>query len=153
MIIVTNPSEIKKKHFDQIICLITKGGQVSKYGLNERLLNSEKIAYKFFGSKILSVAAIKNPNKSYKTRVFRLSKVNLIKEYNYELGYIVTDPDYEGKGYCQKVVSALLKKTKGLDMYATTRKSSMVHILKKHGFVKKGKVFKKGLTLMLSGLD
>jgi hypothetical protein len=91
---------------------------------------------------------LKNPNLNYKSTVFKEAGASNDELYPYELGYIATHSEYENRGYCKEVLSAFLFDIEK-PMYATTRKPSMIHILKKFGFVESGTVYKKDLVLLV----
>lgn len=143
------PALVKENYLTQIITLVVSGNQIPKQGLKERLLRSDLIAFGILGDIVVTTATIKNPAASYSTRVFHQSQSPYLSgDFKKELGYIATHPDHEGKGYCQHLLSILLR---GIDspMFATTRKASMIHILSKHGFTQTGKLYKEDLSLMV----
>lgn len=146
---IQTPELVKENHLTQIIALVVSGNQITKQGLKERLLRSDLIAFGILDDLVITTATIKNPAASYSKRVFRQSQTPYSPDdFKKELGYIATHADHEGKGYCQHVLSLLLKAIDS-SMFATTRKASMIHILSKHGFTQTGKLYKEDLSLML----
>ncbi len=146
---IQTPELVKEDHMTQIIALVVSGNQITKQGLKERLLRSDLIAFGILGDLVITTATIKNPAASYSKRVFRQSQSPYSSDnFKKELGYIATHPDHEGKGYCQHLLSILLKGIHS-PMFATTRKASMIHILSKHGFMKTGRLYKEELSLMV----
>lgn len=148
-IVIKKPNEIAHECLSQIIDLVGAGGQIEKEGLSKKLWQADLISYISIDGKVISTATLKNPFGSYRTRVFKEAKVALENGSYKELGYVCTHPDYEGEGYCKKLLSYLYKKIKSEPMYATTRKASMVHILRKYNFEIVGEIYKKDLQLMI----
>jgi hypothetical protein len=90
---------------------------------------------------IEAIGALKIPNDSYKTKVFKISKSSYSPdEFEYELGWIVSLK--EGKGNGKKLVEILT--TTESTIYATVRKENkrMKHILQKLGFESNGQQYK-----------
>lgn len=147
---ILKPKEIKKEHLKQIIHLVASGEQVNQNGLQEKLLHADLIAYKLQGNTVIATATLKNPLQSYKTRVFNSANVPQISRiYDKELGYIITNPDFENNGHCQDLLKRFFSKIASYNQFATTRKPSMAHILGKFGFVKTGKKYKTDLELLI----
>lgn len=83
--------------------------------------------------------------------MFKDAGVSEMKDdYNAELGYVVTHPDYEGLKLCQKLLTAMFPHLKDKAIFASTRKPAMIHILGKFGFKPVGKVYKQDLSLLIS---
>jgi hypothetical protein len=74
---------------------------------------------------------------------------DLAKDYSFELGYIITHPDFEGRGLCQKLLNEFMPRVSDRAIFATSRKPSMIHILGKHGFNKIGSVYDNDLNLLI----
>ena len=148
-IIITTPSDIEKNCLDEIIQLISRGGQVNRSGLQQRLLHSELVAYKIKDDKVICTATLKKPHSSYRIKVFNSAKFPVTGNYKKELGYIVTHPDFENLGHCQDLLLRFFNKISTYSMYATTRKPSMIHILSKMGFKVTGKTYNQDLKLLI----
>ena len=70
---------------------------------------------------------------------------NLRDDFDWELGYIYTKPEYEGNGIAQKVVNKLIDEFGDENLMASTeftQNPSMVKILKKNGFEHFGNTWK-----------
>lgn len=148
MIVITKPSEIEHDRLKEIVELILSGGQVHRDGLQERILRSDFIAYKILKDKIICTATLKNPHSSYQIKVFNSAKVTVAGNYNKELGYIVTHPDFENLGHCQDLLQRFFNQISNYSMYATTRKPTMIHILGKLGFKVAGETYHHNLSLL-----
>lgn len=85
---------------------------------------------------------------SYRNKVFKSAGVDNDQEnYKKKIGYIVTHPDYEGKKLCQRLLNVFIPTVDRHNIFATTRKPSMAHILGKYGFKKSRITYNKGLDL------
>lgn len=148
--IIDIPKNISKDLLPKLLDLIETGSQVDPEGLEERIMNADLIAILVDNDKIVTTATLKNPLTSYRYKVFKSAGVDNEKEnYKKELGYIVTHPDYEGQKLCQKLLSELVNKIGTHNIFATTRKQSMIHILNKYGFNKTGTTYNKDLHLLI----
>lgn len=148
--IIDKPSNIPADLFDQLLKLVEEGAQVDPDGLEERIINADLIAISVNGNAIVSMATLKNPAISYRDKVFKSANVGENKGlYEKELGYIVTNPDYEGQGHCQRLLNEFMPYIAAYKIFATTRKDAMAHILTKLGFQKFGDIFKNDLQLLI----
>lgn len=128
--------------------LVEKGGQVCMDHFNSRWRENSIIATIWSEEKLVSCGALKIPDSNYKQRLFKeRAKANFPYEtINYELGWMVTEEAYRGRGFCNNIVKMLLQcdEIKEQPLYATTRqdKLSMQNILKCNGFYESGDPFK-----------
>lgn len=82
---------------------------------------------------------------------FDKKKANLLeleKDFDWELGYIYTEKNFNGKGISSSIVKLLLQKNKNINLMASTEISenpAMVSILQKNGFSLKGKSWKSNI--------
>lgn len=146
--VISRPTDIKREHLRQIIDLVVTGGQIKRDGLQERILRADKVAYTLHDSKVICTATLKNPNNSYRTRVFNSAKAKTTLQYEKELGYIVTHPDFEKQGHCKNLLKIFFPKISANSIFATTRKPAMVHILGNFGFQQTGNIYDNDLTLL-----
>lgn len=146
--IIDIPNNISKVLLGELLELIETGSQVDPEGLEERVMNAELIALLIVDDKIVTTATLKNPLTSYRNKVFKSAGVDYDKEnYKKEIGYIVTHPDYEGRKLCQQLLKEFIPAVNTHNIFATTRKPSMAHILGKYGFTKSGITYNKDLNL------
>lgn len=148
MIKITLPDEIDNDHLIQIMDLIINGGQIRRDGLQERILRADLVAYEIQDEMVICTATLKNPSPTYAKKVFTLAKVISSINYNKELGYIATHPDFEGRGHCQNLLTEFFGRIGESPMYATTRKQAMLHILGKFGFKITGITYNQDLNLL-----
>jgi predicted GNAT family N-acyltransferase len=147
--IIDTPDKISKALLGQLLDLVETGSQVDPEGLEERIMNAELIAVMVDNDKIVTTATLKNPLTSYRNKIFKSAGVDGDKEnFKKEIGYIVTHPKYEGQKLCQKLLTEFMPHIDRNNIFATTRKPSMVHILTKFGFKKSGDTNEKELDLL-----
>jgi hypothetical protein len=146
---IRKPSEFTQEETETILRLIAAGDQIPDIELvRSGLERAEYIGIvRCDGGTIASTATIKNPLDSYRTRVFKSAGVPQLSDlFEKELGYICTDSKYEGRKLCQLLLSKLLEDYDQA-LFATTRKPSMIHVLKKFGFEKSGVTYSGDLEL------
>ena len=148
---ICKPNEIEEIFLCQIIDLIVNGGQIKSDRSGIRLLLSlaDYVAFKHIGNLVISTATLKNQYTTYKEKVFSLANAMYSDRYNKELGYIVTNPDFQNQGHCQDLLETFFNQIKTHSIYATTRKASMIHILNKLGFRQSGQIYNQDLTLLV----
>lgn len=148
--IIDKPNNIDKDLLIQLINLVEQGDQVQRHFIERGIETADLIALFVFNGVILCSATLKNPLKSYKDSVFQLAKADELNIDNLqELGYIITNPKHEGKKLCQGLLKEFFKKIGEKQIFATTRKPSMAHILSKFGFEKIGQTYKTDLELLM----
>lgn len=151
--IIDKPCNIDKDLLIQLVNLVEKGGQVKRHFIERGIETADLVAIYVLNGEILSSATLKNPIKSYKESVFELAKAYELDIDNIqELGYIITNPKYEGQKLCQRLLTEFFRIVGGKQIFATTRKSAMTHILSKFGFEKIGQTFKTDLQLLVFNL-
>ncbi len=146
---IIKPDKLESFQFEQVIELIKSGGQINVNDLKVRLLNADLIAIKETDGQVIGTATIKNPLNTYVNNVFKSAKVLNDGKFNKELGYIATHPKYEGQGHCKDLLNKFHPYFLGLNVFATTRKDSIIHILDAFNFKKVGVIYKEDLNLLL----
>jgi predicted GNAT family N-acyltransferase len=142
-ITIKKPSECSKKEIKNFYELALKGEQVDKEGLLARIGNARYLAFWSNDDKIVSIAALKIPNESYKKDVFKKAGINKESErYDLELGYAVTVEEFRGERLCRKLVKELLDTSKNQNVFATTYNSTMQTILEENRFHKIGNPYR-----------
>lgn len=145
-----HPKNVTQDYLDQLISLVTSGGQVKSHFVKTGIRNASSVAILIIEGKVIAGCCLKNPASSYRNGVFAAASANQSPDkYPYELGYIVTHPEYEGKGFCGRLLDQFLPAFSSLHIYATTRKPAMLYILGKQGFYKTGTTYKDDLELLL----
>jgi predicted GNAT family N-acyltransferase len=152
-IIIDKPENIKSDILGQILLLVEEGSQISASSrtLRSRLLAAELIGFIIDKNVVLTTATLKNPSKNYKRNVFKEAKVSSLDIiYNKELGYIATRSSREGEKLCQILLQEFIPKINTQKIFATSRKASIIHILKKFGFKQIGEKYKTDLSLIIN---
>lgn len=151
MTTIDNPKNINKEILDKIIDLVCHGNQVERRFIEAGIKSSEFIAITLENDNVVTTATLKNPILSYRNKVFKLANVNDVKDgYFKELGYIVTHPNYEGRKLCQELLKRFIPYIDKENVFATTRKTSMIHILGKFAFTKVGNTYNHDLNLLVN---
>lgn len=152
-LIVDKPENISQYLLNQLIDLVVGGGQVKRHFVERGINAADVIGMYISDNIILSSATLKNPLKAHIDDVFHQARVNNFNFDSYkELGYIVTNPQYEGQKLCQKLLKDFFEILEVRQMFATTRKPEMIHILSKFGFKPIGKTFNNDLTLLVPAI-
>jgi hypothetical protein len=106
--LIDNPQNILKTVLAKLVEMIETGGQIGIVGLQKRIMNAELIAICFDRNVIVATATLKHPSRSYKDGVFKAAGVKyLAREFDRELGYIVTAPGFEGKKLLPKSLKGI----------------------------------------------
>ncbi|MNG96506.1 hypothetical protein D3C79_555750 [compost metagenome] len=141
------PSEFKDTEIESFLDLLLVQNKVENPTL-DRIRNCKLIAIGYDWDIPVSIGAIKPKTKSD----FTASKANLIDEadkYDWEIGYFFTDPDYQGKRYSSYIFKELLKIYGRGNIMASTEireNNTMIHILEKHGFLRKGNAWNSSIS-------
>lgn len=150
MLKIDQPRNFSNPVIAEVINLIVKGGQIKAPDAKVGVHRANMLATLEVEGQVVATACFKNPRLSYTKHVFRDAKVdNESGHFLHELGYIVTRPGFEGRGFCQRILHDLFRVIKDQPMFATTRKPEMSHILKKIGFEQAGVAYKKDLQLFV----
>jgi hypothetical protein len=115
--------------------ILINAGEVSEDTFGGLIEKNPKILILGNFENIDGIGALKIPNKTYKEKVFNLSKSEKNpSEYNFELGWLVSLK----KGNGNKIVELLASFEQNI--YATVREENekMIHLLKKYGFNQAG---------------
>ena len=141
---IKSPSECSEDEIEKFIIFVSDGGEVTARGLKDRLMNAFYLAFIYEEDRLIGTAALKIPDLSYRRRIESSSNVSLTeKHYPYELGWIYLTPNSRGNGYSYLLVSELLKVTKNIGVFATSRidNVAMHKTLIKLGFIEAGKEY------------
>lgn len=137
-------TELSLTEIKKIENLIIKGGEVNPKTLASRLSNTERISFFKENEEIISTASIKKPTDNYKKSTFTKSKSNRnCEDYQFELGYVSTDVNFQGQKLASKLCDNLCDLYSNYSVFSTTRidNESMKSILSKNNFKETGKEF------------
>jgi len=147
---IKKPNEISEKILEQIIQLVLAGEQISHGQLKSNLLKADYIAFTEEDNLVTTTATLKNPFDSYRKRVYTESKSGIRPTNQKELGYIATNEEFEGRRYCSRLLEEFKPYFDNEPIFATTRKQSMIHILRKFKFRVVGEPYKMDLNLLVN---
>lgn len=127
--------DLTDSHRNTFAELLKEQGKV-KYDLNLKADRCKIICLVSVNSKVIAIGGIKNKTAS----AFSKEKANLpevSKYFAWELGYLYTNPDFEGRGIASTIVKHLIAEYGNENLMASTEISAnpgMVRILEKNGF-------------------
>ncbi len=139
------PSEFTEDEKLAFVDLLNQQGKVVDPSLLK--LNSCKLlAVSFLDNNFVSIGAIKRKTASD----FGPTKADLPglrDQFDWELGYCFTPPEYTGNGYSSEIVEKLIEAAGKIKLIASTEVSgsSMRGILERNGFKQKGKIWPSGI--------
>jgi GNAT superfamily N-acetyltransferase len=145
--------EITDSHRTTFAQLLEEQGKV-KGDLNLKADRCKLIGFVILDGKAIGCGGIKEKTPSAFTR----EKANLPDEsqnFDWELGYIFTKPDYSGKGIASTLIRNLISEYGDENIMASTEISvnpGMVRILEKDGFIHYGTPWKSGIHSNYLGL-
>ena len=146
-LIVKSPGECSSIEIGAFIAFVRVGGEVSIQGLLDRIRGATALAFARVDGLVVGVAALKQPQASYRRRVSTESSAALsAKEYPYELGWVYVSPESRNKGFSLLLSQAALAESNGVGVFATSRTDNitMHRSLAKLGFVATGNPFTSG---------
>lgn len=126
------------------MALVAAGGEVAAEGLEGRVQSAWRLIFLFEGDSLCGIAAMKQPQDSYRRSVAVGAGVPLKKaDFPFELGWVFVMPSARGKKYSIDLVRAGVKVCEGKGVFTTSRteNSAMHAALKKCGFTEAGKPY------------
>ncbi|CAI0758297.1 MULTISPECIES: GNAT family N-acetyltransferase [Enterobacterales] len=151
--IIIENQKITDTHRDVFAGMLKAQGKV-KGDLKTKADRCKSICFAYYNGELASIGALKRKTIS----VFSAAKADLNTlepEFEWELGYIYTASQFQGKGLACKVVEILLESFGDENLMASTEISKnpiMVHILESNGFKLHGKPWKSGIHENYLGL-
>jgi GNAT superfamily N-acetyltransferase len=146
-LLVKSPGECSNIEIVAFIAFVRAGGEVSIQGLVERIRSAAVLVFARVDGLVIGVAALKQPQASYRRRVSSESGAPLpAAEFPYELGWVYVSPESRGKGISLLLSQAIIAASEGACMFATSRTDNvaMHRSLTKVGFVAVGNPFVSG---------
>lgn len=99
---------------------VADGGEVSDGGLVSRIREAAWLAIVSVDGKPVGVGALKRPTPNHVEEIEAHTSLSL-KDYAYELGWIVIDPRARGQKLSRVIVKALLEKAGTTGVFCTVR--------------------------------
>lgn len=155
---VCHPRECSDLELGEFIQLVQEGGEVQAQGLRARIQNSESLVFIRESGELAGIAALKNPNPAYRSRVFdKASSDRRPDTYRFELGYVYVATQHRRKGLSHRLTAAALEASGDAAVFATSRVENvaMHRALSRCGFVEHGDDYQsnRGSHLRLFILD
>ena len=144
VIVTKTPSECLASELQDFAALVLAGGEVTADGLEARIKNAEALLFLQHDGCLKGIAAVKNPENSYKEGVFKKADaIEKAGQFPFELGWVFVLPSSRGAGFSHKLVEAALAVTQGRAIFSTSRTDNtpMHKVLEKHGFSCHGKAY------------
>jgi predicted GNAT family N-acyltransferase len=144
LINIIAPKDCSKEQLDLFLSTVLNGGQIntSEELLIKSINNCLLLAFYEIENKIAGISAVKIPRAKYKKNVFEKAKVSADeKQFEFEIGYVVTIPEFRGRGVSSILIKELIKRNPSATYFATTKSEFMPNIFKKVNFVKYGESY------------
>lgn len=141
---VAPPGECTPDQLAAFQALVLAGGQVRAAGLRERIRRAGWLGLHYEDTTLAAVAALKHPAAGYRDKVFRGAQMTLpTAEFDTEVGWVVTRPEFRGRGVARHLLALLLERADAGNLFATTRADNrpMRRLLKSLGFQRAGRTF------------
>ena len=141
---VAPPGECTLDQLNAFAALVLAGGQVRASGLPERICRAGWLGLHYEDATLAAVAALKHPAEGYRDKVFRRAQTTLpATTFVTELGWVVTRPEFRGRGLARHLLGLLLGRADADNLFATTRADNrpMQRLLKSTGFQRAGRAF------------
>ena len=149
-IIVTKPGDITKEELVKVHDLVLSGGQVSRVGLMERIIECRYLGLCYLDDKLIAVSAIKQPSESKTKRILEKAKIKNTIVPKLELGYCVTKNEFGKQGINKNINDQLLDKLEnGEKIYSTTNNDTIRKYLSSNGFLKVGESYEGKKNILL----
>jgi predicted GNAT family N-acyltransferase len=145
--LVKSPQQCTSIEIGAFIAFVRAGGEVVIQGLSERIRSAAALVFVRNEGLVVGIAALKNPNASYRRRVSIESSVPLADtDFPYELGWVFVSPEHRGSGLSLLLSQTALSESKGSGAFATARTDNvaMHKQLLKLGFVAVGNPYTSG---------
>ena len=127
--IIDQPQNIDANYLHQAKQLIAQGGEIAPEYINAGIDRSHMVAIAIANDQVVAVTAAKNPNPSYRNRVFAAAGVaNLENQYPLESGYSYTNPAWRNSNISAQLHRKLFAAI-DTPMFATVREQNRVALL------------------------
>src|SRR5260370_19592342 len=131
------PDAFDKRQQAVFIELVKSGGEVEERTLRRNVPQAERLAFLWLDDVLSGVAALKNPQSSYREGFLKKSGVAVEREaFPFELGYVFITKPAQSQGSSRKLVEALLADYRHCGIFATshTTNETMHKTLARFGF-------------------
>jgi len=116
----SRPAEVTAAERAAFMQQVREGGEVDPDTLRALVDRAVALAMASNDGAMVGVGAIKRPNPTHRSHVFKAAKVDLLSEA-FELGWLFVHPDMRGRGLSCGLVAALVPCIGAARVYATSR--------------------------------
>jgi len=144
IVVTRTPSTFSESEIQDFIALVRAGGEVGSTVLEKNVRNAESLVLATLGPCLVGVAALKNPQSTYRNSIHAKAGESVDAEnFPFELGYVFVLPSARRLGIGQGLCSAALRAAGNKGVFATARTNNdgMQRLLPLLGFVKLGKPY------------
>ena len=136
------PGDFAEAERAAFCALVREGAQVAEAGLKERVNRARRLVFLHNGLTLAGIAAIKQPERNYRERVFERAGVP-DRGCELELGYVVVADAYRGRKLSQELVRHAFAGFEQTALFATSRvdRVPMHRTLKRFGFAPLGHLY------------
>ncbi|GAB4362033.1 MAG: hypothetical protein Kow0026_25540 [Oricola sp.] len=138
------PADISANDRTRFRDLVIEAGEVGGPALATNIANARVLVVIRAADTIRGVAALKRPQDSYRRKIAKRAKVDLVQSaWPYELGYIYIEPELQGRGLSHRLVAATLEHRDNAGVFATVRADNkrMRATLERAGFTPAGEPY------------
>src|SRR5258708_33668658 len=131
------PEAFDKQQQAAFIELVKSGDEVDERTLRRNVPQAKRLAFLWLDNVLSGVAALKNPQNSYREGFLEKSGVAVEEQaFPFELGYVVITKSAQGQGYSRKLIAALLADFRHCGIFATSHTTNefMHRTLARFGF-------------------
>lgn len=110
-------------------------------GLENRIMESQKLFFVYEDEKVIGIAAIKNPRDTYIKKIFSKSNTShILNDGMKEIGWIFILEEYRRMNICKSLFKYILENTDQKNIFVTIRASNtaMQHVLESNNFIQVG---------------
>jgi predicted GNAT family N-acyltransferase len=121
-ITIKSPLECSAKEVADFAALVNAGSEVVSEGLESRVREANALFFLRENSCLLGIAALKNPNSTYRASVFKKAAASAsAAQFPLELGWVFVLPSARGRKLSHSLVQAALSHSAGKNVFATSR--------------------------------
>jgi GNAT superfamily N-acetyltransferase len=121
IITLNSPAECSRGDLDRFRQIVLEAGEVQEAGLDGLIARADTLALLRVAGAIAGVGALKRPRQEHVRGVFKSAHAKTdVREFNFELGWVVIEEVHRGHSYSRRMVEALIPRAKGQKIYATS---------------------------------
>ena len=120
------PAQCTEAVLNRFAQIVTEGDEVVG-GIRRRIEDAHMLGYVTYEGAIVGTAALKKPNPSYRSKVFKDAKSKARPgDYPFEVGWIFLKNEHRKKGQMTRLLKNLMPHTEDHSVFATTRSENEI---------------------------